>query len=373
MPLSLQRWRVAVPLIVATLYLWLTYLVVKIEVRYAVTAMPMMICFAAVALACLSTGWQLAWRAGRRRRLVVLAAAAAAGLVAAATVSIARLLQLPALTPETAHALRVAVLLVTMVWMAAAAAELAHHVRRRSTALALLAPSLAVAACVVLFGRPLAQTWREWQCTLTANDAIASQQFVVPSALGRPLSAALRLDLLPSGAADRDVVVRLNGEEIKRYRGGVKRSDAELPPEDYFQQLFVARRRTLPEKAWYTIPIPVERIEPGSRIAVQIALEGEGTPDASLTIFGDYGGDAVTYEGPSPFSPAAPADTSLYKYLADEDFRMRRSIRLAGPSRSRFYDGSAWSEQDLALDPGRQQGRYRIFLMLTYERGIAFL
>src|SRR6185369_16352472 len=40
MPLSLRRWRIAVVLLVATLYAWLTYVIVKIEVRYAVTAMP---------------------------------------------------------------------------------------------------------------------------------------------------------------------------------------------------------------------------------------------------------------------------------------------------------------------------------------------
>ena len=374
MPLSLYRWRLAVPLIVATLYLWLTYLAVKIEVRYAVTPMPLMICFAAVAVAVFSSGWQLAWRAGGRRRLVVLAAATAIGLVAALLLTIGRLLQWLPLDPDAAHGVGAAAMLVVLAWLAFVAAELAQHCWRRATALALLAPSVAVAALIVLFGRPLAQTWREWRCTLSANHGVARQEFVLPAAVERPLSAQLKLDVLPEGAGTYDVVVRMNGEEIKRYRGGPTRSDADLPAEDYYQRIFTARRRTVaPDKAWYTIPIPPERIAPGNRLTVDVALEGEGEPSGSLAIFGDYPPDARTYAGPSLISPVVRADTSLYKYLAEGDFRMRRRVPLSGSSHSGFYDDTTWSGEDLAFDSGRQQGRYRIFLLLQYDRGIVIL
>jgi 4-amino-4-deoxy-L-arabinose transferase-like glycosyltransferase len=374
MPLSLYRWRAGIPLIVTTLYLWLTYLTVKIEVRYAIMAMPMMICFAAVAVAVLSTGWEIAWRAGRRGHLVVLAAVAAVALIAAVQLSIDRLLQLFPLTPDAAHGVRVAVLLFVIVWLAYGAAELATHLWRRSTTLALLAPSVAAAALVLLFGRPLAQAWREWQSTLTANRGIARQEFLLPPAIERPVSAELKLDLMPEGAGGYDVAVRVNGEEIKRYRGGVTRGDADLPLQEAYQQIFVARRRTRePDKAWYTIGIPPDLVSPGNRVAVEVALEGEGRPSGSLVLFGDYPAGAHTYAGPSLFAPALRADSSLYKYLAEGDFRMRRSIQLSGSSQSRFHDGSAWSDQDLGFDPGRQQGRYRIFLLLFYDRGIAIL
>ena len=372
MPLSLQQWRVGVPLLVATLYLWLTYLVVKIELRYAVTAMPMMICFAAVAVACVSRGWQLAWQAGRRRRLGVFAAGAAVGLFAALTLSIGRLLEVLPIAPEAAHGVRVGVILAAMVWVAYGSAELAHHLWRPRSARALIVPSLTVAALVVLFGRPLAQTWREWQSTLTANGGIAGQEFLLPAAVEQPLSAQLKLDVLSEPTGTSDVVVRVNGEEVQRYRGGLTRGDADLPTQDYFESVFVARRRTLePDAAWYTIPISPERISPGNRLAVEVALEGEA--GGSLTLFGDYPPADSTYAGPSLLSPAVNADTSLYKYLAEGDFRMRRSVPLGGSSRSRFYDGGGWSAQDLGFDSGRQQGRYRIFLVLSYRRGIVIL
>jgi 4-amino-4-deoxy-L-arabinose transferase-like glycosyltransferase len=374
MPLSLHRWRVAVPLIATTLYLWLTYLVVKLEVRYAVTAMPMMICFAAVALAVLSRGGQVAWRTGHRRRLVALAAATVAGVAAATMLSIPRLMQWLPLMPDTAHGVRVIVILALIVWLACVAADLANHLWRRSTALALLAPSIVIAALVVLFGRPLAQDWREWQSTLAPNRSVASQEFVLPTGIERPLSAELKLDLVPDPPGQADVVVRVNGQEIKRYRGGLARGDADLPPVAYCQAIVEARGRTQdPERAWYRIPISPELITPGNRLVVEIALEGDREEGGALEIFGDYPPDAATYAGPSLFAPQLEADSSFYKYIAEGDFRMRRSIHLVGSSRSRFYDGHAWSEQDLGTDPGRQSGRYRIFLMLAYEGGVAIL
>ncbi|HSP99190.1 MAG TPA: glycosyltransferase family 39 protein [Candidatus Dormibacteraeota bacterium] len=373
MPLSLRRWRVAVVLLVTTLYLWLTYVVVKIEVRYAVMAMPMMICFAGVALAVLSTGAQRAWRAGQRTRLVTLAAVTA-GLVGLTTVSIPRLLQWLPLTPEGAHGARVAVILALIVWLAHVAAALAGPWWRRSTALVLLMPSVTTAALVVLVGRPLAQDWREWQATLAPDRGIVSQEIVVPAASERAQSAELNFDLLPGPAGTGDVVVRLNGQEIKRYRGGMARADGDLSQDFYYQWIVAARGRTqTPDRAWYRIPIPPELVVPGNRLTVELALEGDRDASGSLEIFGDYAPDAIPYPVPSLFSPQRNADTSVYKYIAEGDFRLRRPLQLADASRSRFHDGHAWSEQDLGTDPGRQSGRYRIFLVLDSPRGVTIL
>lgn len=371
MPLSLRRWRVAVPLFVAMLSFWMTYVMMKIEVRYAVMAMPMMICFAAVAAAVLSRGWQLVWPTDRRRRLVVLAASAAVGLIAARAFTIGRLLDALPVAPDAAHGVRVGVIIAVIAVLTCLAAELAP-LPRRAVALALLAPSAVVAALVVLVGRPLAQTWHEWQSTLTANRGVASQEFIVP-AVEPPLSAQLRLDLLPARDGDYDLVVRVDGEEVKRYRGGLKRSDANLPADGPFARLVAAQRRTLePDRAWYSVPIPAEKIAPGQRIAVEIALEGRGRSGA-VALLGDYQPDAAAYVGPSLLSPAMTADTSLYRYLTEGDFRMSRQFRLAGSSRSRFFDGITWTSDDLAFDSGRQQGRYRIFLLLVYPDGVVIL
>jgi hypothetical protein len=370
MPLSLRRWRVALVLLITALYLWLTYVVVKIDVRYAVMAMPVMICFAAVALAVLSRGGQTAWRAGQRSRLATLVAVTVAGLGAATVASLPRLLQGFPLTPDGAHRVRVTVLMALIGWLAYVAAALATPAGRRSTALALLAPSAIIAALVVLVGRPLAHDWHEWQSTLTPGRGIVSQEFIVPATIERPQSAELNLDLRPGPRGNYDVVVRINGEEVRRYRGGVARGDAELSKYGLYESIVAARGRTLaPDRAWYRTRLSPKLITPGSRLTVELALEGDRNASGSLEVLGDYVPAATPYAVPSLFSPQLDADTSVYKYRAEEDFRLRRPLRLSGGSRSRFHDGHAWSEQDLGSDPGRQSGRYRIFLVLHHPHG----
>jgi 4-amino-4-deoxy-L-arabinose transferase-like glycosyltransferase len=374
MPLALHRRRVGILVVTATLYLWLTYLVVKIEVRYAAIATSMMVCFAGVALADLSHGWQHAWQTGRRRQLAGLAAGVAIGVMAASTLTTERLLRLLPLTPDGAHAVRVGVILAAIGCCAYAAAELTQERLGRASARLLLVPALGLAALVVLFGSPITQDWREWQCTLTPNHGVASQEFVLPDKFQPPQSARLRLDLLPAGSGPADLVVRVNGEELKRYRGGPTRADADLPDAHYFEQIVGAQRRdTEADPAWYTIDIPVELVQPGAHISVEVALAGEDAATRSVVLFGDYSPDRSTYAGPSLLSPGLTADTSLYRYLAEGDFRMRRRIQVSGASHSRFSDGSGWSDSDLAFDAGRQQGRYRIFLLLEYGRGMAVL
>jgi 4-amino-4-deoxy-L-arabinose transferase-like glycosyltransferase len=372
-PLSLHRWRVALPLVVATFYVWFTYLVVKIEVRYAVTAMAMMVCFAAVAVGDLSAGWQRDWRAGRRRPLIAVALATVAGIVAVIGVSVERILQAVSVTPELAQGVRVAMLLILIAWLAAVAARLAAPKEQRSTTVMLLAPFAALAALIVGFGWPLAETWREWRCTLTPNGGIARQEFLLPAGTERPKSVALMIDLLPQGTDVSEVVVRVNGQEAKRYRNGLTRLDAQLPRQDYYENLLATRASYgEPHRGWYPIDISPDLVSSGSRIAVEVSLE-EGGPGDSLALLGDYSPDPTIYVGPSLISPAIKADTSIYKFLAEGDFRMRRSIRLAGTSQSALHDGANWSDGDLCRDAGRQLGRYRIFLLLGYDRGIAIL
>jgi len=328
-----------------------------------------------VALVAFGSGWQCAWRAGRRRRLLITAVVTAVAIAVPSAASVARLLQVLPLSPESAQTLRVGGLLAVAAWLAWLAADLAtQREGRRGAVLALLVPALLAAALVVLAGRPLAQNWREWQSTLQAGHGIARQEFTVPTAPGPPSAAELKLDLLPGAMRESDVVVRVNDLEVKRYRGGPTRADADLPAQDYYQQVFDARGHTVePDRAWYSIPIAGDLIAPGSRLAVEVAVEGGGEASGSLVLFGDYAPGATSYVGPSLFAPALKADRSLYKYLVDDDFRMRRTFQLSGASPSRFDDGSGWSERDLAVDAGRQQGRYRIFLLLTYDRGIAIL
>ena len=373
-PLALRRWRVALPVVAATAYVWLVYLSVKIETRYAVTAMPTMICFAGVAVAELTRGWWRAWRAGERRRLVGATVAAVILLALASIVTVDRALALLPISPEVANGLRVALIMGAIGACAYLTAELTRPVWRRSVAYAALAPSVAGAVLVLLAGRPLAQDWREWRSTLTPGRGVVGQEFPMPNGLRPPVGAALCIDMLPQfprGTSDV-VVVRVNGNEIRRYPGGPTRADANVPGDDYERLYEVRQPDGEASNAWYVIPISPELTVPGASVAVEVAVEGPDG-DGALVVSGDYPPDATTYVGPSILSPRNDEDTSVTKYLADGDYRLRRRTQLSGAAHSQFYDGVAWTDRDLAFDSGRQEGRYRIFLVLAYDRGIVIM
>ncbi|MFN8644621.1 MAG: hypothetical protein U0802_24265, partial [Candidatus Binatia bacterium] len=371
LPLALRRWRVALPLVAGVGYVWFVYLSVKIEARYAVTAMPLMICFAGVAVADLSRGWQEAGRAGARRR-VALAAATAAGLVALALAGgVAQVMAWLPVGPQAANGIRVALLLAASGACAHLAAELARPLWPRARAA--LAPSLALVALMVVAGRPLARDWQEWRSTLTANRGIVGQGFALPEGLRPPAAAMLAIDMLPEPPRGAyEVVVRVAGSEVTRFRGAPTRADANMPGGDY-QLLYAVRSpHGEAEKAWYVIAIAPALITPGAQLEVEVALEGAAS-DGALVVFGDAAPDPATYVGPSLLSPRNYADTSVFKYLVDGDFRLRRRTPLAGGAHSRFHDGVGWTDGDLAFDAGRQAGRYRIFLILAYDHGIVIM
>ncbi|MGE3496273.1 MAG: ArnT family glycosyltransferase, partial [Candidatus Binatia bacterium] len=335
MPLAFRRWRVGVPLITAALYLWLSYLVIKIEVRYAVVAMPLMICFAGLAIAALSRGWEREWRTGRRGRLLMIVSGSAIALLGAHALTLEQLLRWLPLAPETAHGLQVAVLLGAVSGLAYLFAALALDAHGRCRAFGLLSPALVLAVLVVLFGRPLAESWREWHATLTPNHGVVRQEFVLPARIDRPTAALLKLDLLPTRQGVFDLVVRLNGQEIKRYRGGLTRADAELPPGFVEPNSVAQQREAEPLRSWYAIPIAPHLITPNTRLVVEVALEPakSGDVEGAVAVFGDYAPGDGTYAGPSLLAPGFAGDTSLYKYIAEGDFRMRRRVPLAGASR----------------------------------------
>jgi len=223
-----------------------------------------------------------------------------------------------------------------------------------------------VAVVLILVGWPLANTWHRWRAPLAAGGGVVRQDVTLPSDLQTPLHAELRIDMLGSSGGN-DLVVSVNGEETRRFVGGPTRDNAVRPP-DYYFEVFegqgLGRQRW---RAWYAVPIPVELLAPGATLRFEARVEGNPNQGGPVMIFGDYNApDEMIYDGPSPFAPPLNADMSMEKYLGDGDFRMRRRVVLTGSSRSSFYDGQGWSESDLSLESGRQYGRFRIFLLVTY-------
>ncbi len=367
-PLALRRWRAGLPVVVTILYLWSAYLAVQIEVRYVVTAVPLMLCCAGLALLWLGNGLRSCWQSERSRAVVLLVVTTLALIVALRVGSLGRLLDLsPALSPAVAHGLRTAVMMLVMVLVAALVFLLLHGVLPVGLALASALLPLAVGSLLFLVGRPPAVLWRQWPCPLTSGHGVVRQDFQLPAGQTPPSRAELRLDLIAAGKGVDDLVVTVDGHEARRFVGGPQRKDA-APTEEFYNQIFDGQGRSQRLwHAWYAVPVDARALAASGSLHVEARVEGQGTGGDAVTVFGDYPPDAGSaYDGPSVFSPGYFADTSVYKYLGDGDFRMRRRFPLSASARSSFFDGQAWTAADLSLAAGRQYGRYRIFLLLAY-------
>lgn len=357
-PLALRNPRAGPPLIVVTLYMWATYLIVAIEVRYAIVAVPLMLCFGAIALVAALRG------IARVRRALVLPGTAL-------SVTVISLLLLPLerlaawLAPDPARGLRFALTLAAVALGGALFATLLEGSRaRRAVNVGL--PVLLVVAVHAL-GASKAHVWREWESPLS-NRTSVRHETVLPSELGAPGAAELRIDLLPGPAADCDLILRLNGARV--FEGAVERNAMRVREYTPFAQAQGRDRESA--RTWYRFAVPPALLVPGRPVRIELAVRPRAAAEC-LTVFGDYPGPAGQFDGPSVLSPDRMADRSVYRYLATGDFRMRRRTPLWAPGRSSFFDGERWSDSDLSLAPGRQLGRYRIFMVLSYPGRVAVL
>jgi hypothetical protein len=366
LPLLLRNWRMGVPLVLTILYMWVTYFTVQIEVRYMVTAVPLMICCAACALTLLGRGWRTAWRTERTRRLWMAALLLLASLLLLGGATIGRLVAPPfRLSPAGAYNLHRGLAILVMLEAAVLAAMLLQRATARRWALAATALPCLAGALIFLVGGSLANLWHQWICPLTAGDAVR-QDFVLPAWLPPPARAEVRLDLARYSAGQQDLVVMVDGVEAARFTGGPTLDNA-VAPADFYRQIFAGQGR--PPRSWhgwYAVPVDPALLANTQQLRTEARVEGAGT----VVVFGDYPLDnAAIYDGPSPISPGSIADTSVYKYLGDGDLRMRRRYQFGGKSWSSYFDGQQWTGVDLSPSPGWQYGRYRIVLRLVYPNG----
>jgi len=265
--LALRNWRVGLPLVVTAAYLWGTYLAMKIEVRYVVTVMPLMVCLAALTLDTLARGLVIEWRSRQRRVVVALTLTACTVIVLLEGSPVGRLLQLfSGLSPDTAHALRLGgTLSVVVVLAALVGTALAAERSGPCTVAAVLLP-LGLGLLVLLVGRPMAGSWRQWRCPLTDSQGILRQEFFVPADWPPPGQAQLRFDAAALDASGRDLVVTVNGTEARRFVGGLKRADA-VPTESYYDDIFAGQGRAQrPWHAWYAVPVALASVAPGATL-----------------------------------------------------------------------------------------------------------
>jgi 4-amino-4-deoxy-L-arabinose transferase-like glycosyltransferase len=244
---------------------------------------------------------------------------------------------------------------------------------RRKAVIVSVVPVL-VFAVGLLVGALTSKTWHEWTTRLT-NPAQRVRQtilFPVGFELGSFTEGALMIDMQGGASESYDLIVEVNGQQVQRYQDGLH-----VEPEkfDSFRRIYnqlmkVQNRQPEDLRQWFEIPFELSLLTDTNTIVVELYLASDvhGTGEY-VDLYGDYEvGDARVFDGPS--FPLSPHDTSVYKYILDDDFRLEARTRLESPeSASAFYDGSLWSDSDLSPDMGTQSGEFRIRLKLLHEDG----
>jgi hypothetical protein len=365
MPLTLRRGRLGWLLVATSIYLWATYLAVAIEVRYAITVMPLMLCFAAVACVDFAAGWK---RADHSRQL--LPAAAGALLVLLVVLSACDegclLAFLPSLSPATAHSIRLAVAVILSLGAAVVAGALLRPAMQRWAVLVAVGVPLLIADLVMIAGGAQAPEWRQWSAPLASGSAIARKEIELAADISRPTHLNLLFDVQRTCSQPFAFVIRVGGREVYRLHDTLGEPNSMLlKVEDSWRLLQAQRRGTESVPGWRMLTLPAELIDGG---ALQIEMLVEDGPGGvpCVELFGDYQDDAGSYIGPAVLSPWRAEHGSVYRYLVAGDYRMWRRTKLDAPSQSRLGKGDVWAD-DLSPAPGRQTGRYRMFLVLTYS------
>jgi 4-amino-4-deoxy-L-arabinose transferase-like glycosyltransferase len=219
-------------------------------------------------------------------------------------------------------------------------------------------------------------TWHEWKVRLDRPGLVLRQTIPLPRDIGNYRTASLKVFMRGGKGRDYNLDIAVNGKPAWSYRDGLvmdANHPVRLTREDTFYHLYLNYHgmRLDELKQWFTVPLNMDEIANADSLIVDFSLSGN--PDATrnyVDVFGDYlsTADPAFYEGPT--RAVDYTRTCADKFVMLGDFHVWERAEMSGAARSGMFDGRQWREDDLSPDPGRQTGRYRIFLDLRTAGGI---
>lgn len=375
-PLSLALdWRRSIAITATLAYFSLIWMATKVEARYNMPLMPYVIVMAALALHFLIV-------CARKMRSDVCrwAAVSSSGvslglcslwLIASPQMLLSAFATMSTLSAHCFSALLGNLLLISLVPLLYLVGKTTLDARRSS--FISLSPIL-----VLLLGYNLqvftTETWHVWRTRLSNPAQRIHQEILLPGdiELSRFVGGSIVIDMLGGASKSYDLIIEVNEQQIQHYEDGLRVDADEFDfYHKFYNQLMRAQNRE-PEdlRQWFEIPVDLSLLANTDRVTVDVYLAGDSEGrDSYVDVYGDYAsGGGRIFEGPS--FALARSETSLYKYLFDDDFRLVSRTPLESPySSSAFYDGSTWSHTDLSPEIGVQSGEFRIRVKLLRQDG----
>lgn len=375
-PLSLALdWRRSAAIIATLAYFSLIWMATKVEARYNMPLMPYMIVMAALALHFLIVS------AGKMRSDVCRWAAVASlgvslglcslWLMASPQMLLSAFATMSALSAHYSSALLGNLLLISLVPLLYLVGKISLDARR--SCFISLFPIL-----VLLLGYNLdaftTETWHVWRTRLSNPAQRIHQEILLPDdfELSRLVGGSIVIDMLGGANKSYDLTIEVNEQQIQHYEDGLRVDTDDFDfYHRFYNQLMKAQNRE-PEdlRQWFEIPVDLSLLAGTDRITVDVWFTDDSEArDSYVDVYGDYAsGSGRVFGGPS--FALASSETSVYKYLFDDDFRLVSRTPLESPhSSSAFYDGSTWSYSDLSPAAGVQSGEFRIRVKLLRQDG----
>lgn len=372
-PLSFRSWPRSSLLLAVLLYLSSMALLADLEIRYALPVMPFLSILAACCLYFLILIIRQIVRRKHPGGYVIPV------LICGLLFYLSRLLTIPFLKDhipfwgtDTAHIIHE--IIICLFWLSLIA--LVYKSGRtifppRFCWLLACFPVAVMAICVRSYSS-INPYWHEWAVRLSEPGRKVRQVIELPPDIDRYRRVELKIDMLSGGGNGYDLDISVDGTPIRRYQRGLTMDwDHYIRTRRGFPIYLKYHRRKLGDlKQWFTVLIPKELLKGKERIAVDITLSAiSGGEGDYVDIYGDYlpADNPLWYEGPA--LDRNRTTLSAYKYAVEDEWRIWEKTEIPTPAECLFYNGSRWQKDDLSSSPGRQDGRYRIFLTYSRRRG----
>jgi len=221
------------------------------------------------------------------------------------------------------------------------------------------------------------KTWHEWETPLYSTPQKIKQTILLPDDLNIDdyREVHVMIDMFGGGGHGYSFTVKVNGQQIKVYQGGIKAREKKFDNKFFglYKSFFFDTYKLSPEdlRQWYEIALPLHSLKRNSKLVVECSLSGNIDRQKNyVMVFGDYTTkDVNLFEGPC--FPRSDLDTSLTKIMPySGDYRFERITLLnSRKTISEYFNGLEWGQKDLSISRGIQSGSYRIRVELIGNDG----
>ncbi|MBI4707554.1 MAG: glycosyltransferase family 39 protein [Candidatus Omnitrophica bacterium] len=213
------------------------------------------------------------------------------------------------------------------------------------------------------------RSWQEWFITLDKGKKVSQEIVIGRDKLIGAKRANLLIDLQQDFIPFGELIVSVNAQEVKRF-------NRKLPIDgkgyNFFAYDYVVKDSSLMRR-WFSIPIDLSLLERGGNVKIELEHKPDVKTKAGvLKMYGDYPilDNQEYFVG--PLFAKTDFETSIYNYLEKGDYRVSGKVKLASNgTKSSFYNGSSWVNDDLSDERGVQKGNYRIRVEVIDSNGLS--